>query len=322
MESPPESPQEYETPTTSVQNRVQSVDYEEFSLQKKRTTQPHVYQVLEKQEQQIPVYANKSTENQDSGMYESVAVNNARLENARSSDAKTSSSPASPPREYRYGGKAGGDSSPVQGSYNTATILKVLVVVVVLAVAIVVSVTALVLAMREQTCECTDDLDRINQLENMVAEFQDMIADNQDRINFLSETTSAVNSTLSRRIGGVAERLVSLNNRVLINGVSMNCTTEIETSCALVAETASPQCTTPPVNYQTDRRVIDFSCVSLNEQNPPDIAGTLITTAILNEDMLVCQCTIIGLSGDEDRVNSECGLKVTRCAQISVSFQL
>lgn len=336
MTSPPqssESPQEYETPTTLVHNQVQSVDYEEFSLQEK---QPHVYQVLEPPPPQTPVYVNKSSQNRESEMYASVA---ARVQSAKSGNLKTSSShspPASPPRDYRYPDGRNKEAVPAQESYNTTTILKVLAVcliVVMLVVAIAISVTALVLALREQGCECTDAVDdlfftRINQLDTMVVALQDMIADNLERIEKVEENSgtynpqldfvSTLNSSLNRRIGSITEKLSSLD-RVVANGV--NCTTAIEASCPLPTTATNPRCTTPPVDYRTDQRVIDFSCVSLNEQDPSDIAGTLSATAILNEDTLVCQCTITGLSGDEDQIDSGCGLKVTRCTKISVSFQ-
>lgn len=342
-QSPPQSPlspQEYETPTIIAQNQVQSIDSEEPALEEKKTTLPHVYHILEPPplSSQPPVYVNESEirHNQDSGVYASLASN---------ATMKTATATASP-QDHHYAGnsKTGGDLSPAQECGIATKILKALMValvIVLLVVAIVISIAALVLALREQTCECTQDLDslfitsdnqrsRISQLEGTVAQLQSLLERvekveeqtgmNTEQLDLVSSGTGAVNFTLNQKIDNVASRVKDLNERVL-DGVNIwNCTTNIEESCQV--SLSRRNCITPPVNYQTDQRVIDFSCVDLSEEEPSQVTSTLSATAILNSNnTLVCQCSFTALSDQNLIINPMCGMKVTRCTQISITLR-
>ena len=344
-QSPPQSPlspQEYETPTTFAQNQVQSIDSEESTSKEKKRTLPHVYHILEPPppQSQPPVYVNESEirSNQASRVYASLGSNTI-------AKTATAEPPQASPQDYRYNTKTRGDFSPAQESSIATKILKFLMVALVmmmLVVAMVISITALVIALREQTHESTEDIDsllinqrsRINRLEDTVAQLQSLLTDSLERIEkvdedsvitaeqleFVSDTTGTLNSTLNQKIDNIASRLKSLSETVL-DGVNVwNCTANIEESCRMEQSSRRAECTTSPVDYQTDQKVIDFSCIHLTEQEPSQITGTLNTTGTLNNNTLVCQCTIRGLD-EQELVDSRCGTKVTRCTQISISLR-
>jgi hypothetical protein len=295
MSSPPLSPQsltpqEYETPTTLVQeDRVSEAEYEEFTVQdiEKNGTQRHDYQPPPQHHH--PVYMNKPavSGSQDSGVYASVAS-----KSTTSKAVKTPPHTKPPPtQDYSY---KDGDSHTTPGIAKILKLLMACLVVVMVVVATVISIAAIAVALT-QTCECTGGIE------------EERLADNLEMIQRVSATMSELEADLMERIDTVSAQLQNLN-QIVINGAGFqNCTTDIESSCRLADN--SPQCTTPPVNYQ---QVIDFSCVYLNDQDPMVITGTLSNTAILSENKLVCQCTIAGL-GDRDSAGSICGLKVTRC---------